>query len=537
MKILDSKITKVTVFLDRAQVTRVAQTDAEKGEHVFRFEKLPESIEEKSIQVTGLGKVLLKEIKYKDVYYEEVQDEKKNKLYNETVQIQFQIQEISDQIAHAKKEKQFMENIVGKITGESQETSLELHPENWMKMVEFYRTKLDSSDNEIREANKRLTEQEAKFKKINREISKLSKNEGKTKKVVDVTIVAEDTSKIALALTYIVYGPSWQPAYNLRVSSENKKILVEYNAVITQQTEEDWNNIDLTISTAQVQVGGTIPVLSPWYVAKYVPAPPIEFKKKGKRMLSKSAMPMEKEAIFDDFEGSELLSNAAIGGKPKKMAQPKVQVEDKATSTTYSITGKSTIISNGDTHKTAIGVPVFDADFQYTIVPKLSTYAYLKAEITNKSDYVFLSGNANVFFDNSFVTETNLKNVQSEEKFYVSLGVDEGIKTEHKILPAFNKDEGIFNKKHKKTYDFETIIKNVKKTDEKIKLLQHIPVSNDDNIEVKLISPKYKEDTDALKINKQGIIEINLAIKSNEEITTGLKFTVEYPKDVDVTGL
>ena len=535
MKILDSKITKVTVFIDRAQVTRVAQTDAEKGEHVFRFEKLPESIEEKSIQVTGLGKVLLKEIKYKDIYYEEVQDEKKNKLYNETVQIQFQIQEISDQIAHAKKEKQFMENIVGKITGESQETSLELHPENWMKMVEFYRTKLDSSDNEIREANKRLTEQEAKFQKINREISKLSKNEGKTQKVVDVTIVAEDSSKIALALTYIVYGPSWQPAYNLRVSSENKKILVEYNALIIQQTEEDWDNIDLTISTAQVQIGGIIPVLSPWYVAKYVPAPPIESKKEVKRKeILKSAVPMAEEMAFDDFEGAELDYTIS---KRKIMAQPKVQVEDKATSTTYSITGKSTIISNGDTHKAAIGVPEFDADFQYTIVPKLSTYAYLKAEITNKSDYVFLSGNANVFFDNSFVTETNLKNVQSEEKFYVSLGVDQGIKTEHKILPAFNKDEGIFNKKHKKTYDFETIIKNVKKTDEKIKLLQHIPVSNDDNIEVKLISPKYKEDTDDLKINKQGIVEINLAIKSNEEITNRLKFTVEYPRDIDVTGL
>ena len=63
MNILESKITKVTVFNDRAQVTRVAQTDTTKGEHIFRFENLPESIEEKSIQVNGLGKVLLKEIK------------------------------------------------------------------------------------------------------------------------------------------------------------------------------------------------------------------------------------------------------------------------------------------------------------------------------------------------------------------------------------------------------------------------------------------------------------------------------------------
>lgn len=537
MNTLNSKITKVTVYRDRAQVTRVAETDSTKGEHIFRFENLPESNEEKSIQVNGLGKVLLKEIKYKDVYYEEVQDEKKKKLNNEAILLQFQIQETSDQIAHAEKEKQFMENIVMKITGESQERTMELNPENWMKMVEFYRTKLDSSDKEIRDADKRLTEHKGKLNKINKEISKLGRNEGKTKKVVDVLIVAEDTSKIALALTYIVYGPSWQPAYNLRVSSENKKILVEYNAVITQQTEEDWNNVDLTISTAQVQIGGTVPVLSPWYVAKFVPAPPaVKHKKKGReRMLSKSVMTMKEEAIFDDFEGEEVL--AGMIGKPKVMIRPDVHVEEKATSTTYSISGKSTIISTGDIHKTAIGIMEFDADFEYTIVPKLSTYAYLKAEITNKSDYVFLPGNANVFFDNSFVSETNLKNVQPEEKFYVSLGVDEGIKTEHKIIPAFNKDEGIFNKKLKKTYDFETTIKNAKKTDEKIKLLQHIPVSNDDSIEVKLITPEYKEATENLKISKQGIIERNMMIKSNEEIVNQLKFTVEYPRDMDVTGL
>ena len=201
MNILDSKITKVTVFNDRAQITRVAETEAVKGENIFRFEELPESIEENSIQVKGLGKVLLKEIKYKDIYYEEVQNEKKNKLFKEAAQIQFRIQEISDQIAHAEKEKQFMENIVGKITGESQETSMELNPENWIKMVEFYRTKLDSSDKEIRDENKLLTDQKSKFKKINKDISKLGKNEGKTKKVVDILIVAEDTSKIALALT------------------------------------------------------------------------------------------------------------------------------------------------------------------------------------------------------------------------------------------------------------------------------------------------------------------------------------------------
>jgi len=76
-----------------------------------------------------------------------------------------------------------------------------------------------------------------------------------------------------------------------------------------------------------------------------------------------------------------------------------------------------------------------------------------------------------------------------------------------------------------------------KKTDEKIKLFLQIPVSNDDNISVVLIEPKYKEDTDTLKISKQGILERSWTIKTKEEMKSHLKFTIEYPREMNVTGL
>ena len=97
------------------------------------------------------------------MYYEVIQDEKKNTLYIEALKIKEVIEEITDQITHAEKEKGFLENIIGKITGESQERSIELNPDNWIKMVEFYRTKLDSIDAEIREAKKRMNEQKKKL--------------------------------------------------------------------------------------------------------------------------------------------------------------------------------------------------------------------------------------------------------------------------------------------------------------------------------------------------------------------------------------
>ncbi len=53
MKILESSITDVTVFTDRAQISRRGSVSLDRGENVICFENLPESIERNSIRVSG----------------------------------------------------------------------------------------------------------------------------------------------------------------------------------------------------------------------------------------------------------------------------------------------------------------------------------------------------------------------------------------------------------------------------------------------------------------------------------------------------
>lgn len=62
--------------------------------------------------------------------------------------------------------------------------------------------------------------------------------------------------------------------------------------------------------------------------------------------------------------------------------------------------------------------------FEYETVPKLSQHAFLKAKVKNESRYHLLSGPANVFLDQSFVTKTCLSNVSPQEEFSCSLGKD-----------------------------------------------------------------------------------------------------------------
>ena len=60
--------------------------------------------------------------------------------------------------------------------------------------------------------------------------------------------------------------------------------------------------------------------------------------------------------------------------------------------------------------------------FEYDTVPKLAQHAFLRAKVINDSKYPFLAGPANVFLDQSYVTETTLSSTSPKEEFSCSLG-------------------------------------------------------------------------------------------------------------------
>ena len=70
----------------------------------------------------------------------------------------------------------------------------------------------------------------------------------------------------------------------------------------------------------------------------------------------------------------------------------------------------------------SIGTIDLKPTFEYDTVPKLAQHAFLRARVKNDSRFPFLAGPANVFLDQSYVTETTLSSVSPGEEFSCSLG-------------------------------------------------------------------------------------------------------------------
>lgn len=75
---------------------------------------------------------------------------------------------------------------------------------------------------------------------------------------------------------------------------------------------------------------------------------------------------------------------------------------------TYEIARNVSIPADNVPHKVPIEIIYLKPDFEHEAVPKKMAYAFNKAKVINKSEYLLLSGPANVFFENNFVSKVKL---------------------------------------------------------------------------------------------------------------------------------
>ncbi len=542
---LTHKISAVTVFENEAQITRTAQIHLEAGEHTLIFDDMPLLLQQKTLQVNGLGHATLTNVKYQKEYQKVSKNEQFEEWRKEKKLIENEILIIEQKIKRLQQERTFVENISQKVTSPSENnTQTELSPEKWIAMLDFYQKNLEKLDTQIWENTQLLNIQKEKLEDTKRELNKINASQGQTKAQIHISVEMHTTGELTLTLSYMLTGAGWTPVYDLRVDTQTKKMNITYNAFVRQETGEDWENIKLKLSTAKTSINGNQPDLSAWHI--YLQESELNRSFGGlKKSVETASMPQMYNTmhVLGEIREEADEANIAWMGWDKEQERGitvnQASVDTKTSSVLFEIGGVHTLKFKDDKNKVTIFVGDFEAHFRYSCVPKLSTYAYLKAKVINNSEYPFLAGESNVFLDNSFVATAQMPSVAPTEDFWTFLGVDEGMKIEHKFLKKYEtKETGFFSKKHTTwLYEYLIKIKSFKKQTEELVVFDQIPISNNSNIKVTLLEPPYKEDTDKLKKTDLNYLEWFFNIKSNEEITIPFKFSIEYPNDKKLSGI
>jgi uncharacterized protein (TIGR02231 family) len=183
-----------------------------------------------------------------------------------------------------------------------------------------------------------------------------------------------------------------------------------------------------------------------------------------------------------------------------------------------------TILSDGKTTTTEIGRYQLPATYQYKGIPRADKDAFLVADATDWQQLSLLEGEANVYFENSFVGKSILDPTLPSDTLHFSLGRDNGIRIQRTKVSE-RSARRLLASSQEQNMTWRILVKNTRKETVSLLLQDQIPVSRNSDISV------TTEELSGGTLNKeQGIVSWQLQLQPGEQRELILQYKVKYPK-------
>lgn len=511
-------IKQVTVFLSRAQVETYTPISIEAGKTVIRLQSQTTFLDPQSIQVSGKGDFTILSVEHETDYLKKETKPAKIQTLEDSISRYSMLIDFNNQINDVLvKEEQLIlanQNIKGQ---NSNLTAKELSD-----MANFFRERMEEIREEIIDNKILIKKYQTKLTSFNSQLIEYNQTANQPSSTIIVTVSAKSTLSGSLTTTYITSNAGWYPLYDIRAKDTKSPVQLAYKAQVIQNTGYDWKNVNIILSTSNPAVGGNKPELNNWYVDIYDPST-VRYKKLAKPTYA-PALELE------DTKASESYARSDMDKKANTVAEYTSEVETTL-SVEFAIGLPYTILSGGKGQQVDIKNIDLPADYQYAVVPKLELSAFLLARITKWDTYNILSGNANIYFEGTFVGKTFIDASNTMDTLSISLGRDARIVVERNLITDYTSKKMIGTNR-KEEYGYEIVIRNTKKEPITIVVEDQYPISKNSTLEVELL-----ESSGALLDLTTGKLTWKLNLAAAETKKMILKYSVKYPKDKKVQGL
>ena len=334
--------------------------------------------------------------------------------------------------------------------------------------------------------------------------------------VLTFTLNAAEAGAYTVDISSLEGFANWSPVYDMRLTTGDAAALdIDRAVVISQQSGQDWNDVQLVLSTARP--GEQTAPSEVW------PQP--------RRIISKDDLERERGV---DLLTADAQSFARSGVVMMEEAMPApmavtAQADFSGATVTYTYPGRVTIRNGVDDLRLALDTISLEADVWAEAVPSRDSIAYRMAEFTNSTEEVLLPGQALLFADGTMIGFDQMPLLAAGADQSMGFGPLDGLRLTRATPAKSEGDVGVFNSANQLTEQVVMTVENLTGQDWSVLVREAFSYTEQEDLEVDFTaSPSF---TRLNPEGRRGILEWDLELDAGAKQEIVLDYTLTWPSD------
>lgn len=536
-----SSIKKVTVYSDRALVSREAAVKLGGGTTVFAFKQLPGWVDDGSVRAaTTAGRIV--DVRVGRSYLARATEKSFRKAEEDARVLNERLAALDDELKVLDAEAKQVEDIKSfslakldkDVAGGSAVPGAVNVPGSvgvptYAAVVDFIAAKM----REIAKGRRAVQAERAKLapetEAINKRLEDLRGLTQLEETRVFVTVQSGAAESAQVQLSYMLPGATWEATHELRAADGDASTaeLTSY-AVVTQVSGEDWDQAELTFSTQSSTASVRIPELEALTLGdtrtttRSVETQSASFKRAEAAFQGQNRLWNKRAQSSTSFEQTYQTNFEVLQVTQGKTVQIFQSLQQRGTTAQFKAMSPSAIRADGRSVRVPIGRASLKTKKAIVAAPEQSLNAAQTLETVNEGGQSLLPGSVALYQAGAFLGMTNLDFVADGEPFALFLsGADQ-----LKLSRVLDKKRSALVRKQRTQMQvaFVVTVENLSTKPMSMKLADRIPVSEDKDIIISgvKVSPDVKPDS-------KGILKWPLTLQAKEKRTFEIQYQIEYP--------
>ncbi len=529
-----SSVDAVTVFPRGAEVERIANGALRAGSHTVLVENLPANISADSVRVNGLSDtdISISSVDVKQVYKSRnLNSEERLKLERQIEVLNDELRRLNQVISDTKLQRDMLQNLITNAGKPAKgQTGNSLSALEVADLLDGAAIRLDKYAQRTIDAQASQRDIQRQIQDLNQQIALLAPVE-ELRSVVSINLDAAAPADASFTIKYAIAEAGWRAIYDAKLAlgddASSQKMDVMRRALVRQATSESWDNVALTLSTARPSSRTFAPDLLPYEINQLEEMP-------------YRARKLESLEYRDEEEDRSQIAASLEAAAPAEpsMAQEiqnqEVVMDVGGFQATYKIPARVSVANTGETKSVVMGKDQFSVDLSAYTVPRLDPAAYLIANFKLDGEVTYLPGPVLLSRDDAYIGRGYMPMLAPGDAHDLSFGQDDFVLVERVETDKKEGESGLISASLTDQRSASTTVKNLHNFPMDVKVLDRLPVSNHEDIKVRMLSGSTVP-TNTNVDDQRGIVEWVLALDEGEETKIDFGYTVSWPKAMEIS--